>query len=74
MAAAYSGGVSAASDAEWRDNAGLYQAISRAIDWWFARDFTNYDCLDNGNVDGSTCTCGTPGLWNTNWFSNVSPR
>ncbi|KAI0741691.1 polysaccharide lyase family 8 protein [Daedaleopsis nitida] len=44
-------------------------AISSAMDFWFSRDFAIPACLDYGGED--ECPCGTPGLWNTNWFSNV---
>ena len=45
-------------------------AISLAMGFWFSNDFTNPACLDSGGDDA--CPCGTPGLWNTNWFANVS--
>ncbi|KAF8341531.1 chondroitin AC/alginate lyase [Cantharellus anzutake] len=44
-------------------------AITRAMDWWFLNDYSNLNCLDNGG--GAGCPCGTPGLWNTNWYSNI---
>ena len=37
--------------------------------FWFANDFAIPACLDSGGEDA--CPCDTPGLWNTNWFSNV---
>ena len=39
------------------------------MDFWFANDFTNPSCIDSGGT--TRCPCGTPGFWNTNWFSNV---
>lgn len=39
------------------------------MDYWFANDFTKLACLDSGGT--ATCPCSTPGLWNTNWYSNV---
>ena len=47
----------------------VLDALKRAMDYWFAHDYTNDACLDQGGL--STCPCGTPGLWNTNWYSNV---
>jgi hypothetical protein len=35
--------------------------------FWFANDFTDASCLDFGGDD--ECPCGTPGLWNTNWYA-----
>lgn len=84
MAAAWHGGFNGTS-AGFINNSTLLNQISTAMDWWFARDFTQPDCLDNGGA--GACPCGTPGayflpckvtlcswfigLWNTNWFSNV---
>jgi hypothetical protein len=68
MAAAYHGGTS--SSQTWVNSSALHQDISNAMDWWFARDFTTSDCLYNGG--NGNCPCGTAGMWNTNWFSNVS--
>lgn len=67
MSAAWHGGLAGAE--QYVKDPTLRAAITSAMDFWFANDFTNPSCLDNG---GSTsCPCGTPGLWNTNWFSNV---
>jgi hypothetical protein len=68
MAAAYHGG--APGGESWVNNSDLRQHISNAMDWWFARDFTTSDCLYSGGK--GNCSCGTAGMWNTNWFSNVS--
>ncbi|KIO26600.1 polysaccharide lyase family 8 protein [Tulasnella calospora MUT 4182] len=46
-------------------------ALDSAMDYWFSNDFTNNDCIDMGGLTNATCVCGTPGLWNTNWYSNV---
>ncbi|TFK57256.1 polysaccharide lyase family 8 protein [Heliocybe sulcata] len=67
MAAAFHGGVPRAD--QWVNNTALQNSISLAMDYWFANDFTPYGCLYDGG--DSQCPCGTPGLWNTNWFSNV---
>ncbi|EJF60682.1 polysaccharide lyase family 8 protein [Dichomitus squalens LYAD-421 SS1] len=67
MAAAWHGGLADASN--YKNDSSLLDAISRAMDYWFVNDFTNPSCLDQGGL--STCPCGTPGFWNTNWFSNI---
>lgn len=71
MAAAYHGGNPGSQ--QFVKNPTLQQSISAAMNWWFSRDFTASDCLYNGGNTGN-CPCGTPGLWNTNWFSNVRGR
>ncbi|KAG9042657.1 hypothetical protein FS837_010596, partial [Tulasnella sp. UAMH 9824] len=45
--------------------------LDTAMNYWFENDFTNNDCIDQGGLTNATCVCGTPGLWNTNWYSNV---
>ncbi|KIJ43946.1 polysaccharide lyase family 8 protein [Sphaerobolus stellatus SS14] len=67
LAAAWHGGFGTSSG--FVKNATLLAQIGSAMDWWFARDFTVPSCLDTGGT--GSCPCGTPGLWNTNWFSNV---
>ena len=58
-------------DAEqWVQSGQVRSAISSAMGFWFANDFANPSCLDSGG--DAACPCGTPGLWNTNWFSNVN--
>lgn len=68
MTAAWHGGLKGAKK-DYAGDPALTSAISSAMDFWFSRDFTVPGCLDQGNT--RTCPCGTPGLWNTNWFSNV---
>jgi hypothetical protein len=68
MSAAWHGVVAGAEAFAGQGN--LLQAIGRAMDFWFANDFTNPSCLDSGGTPA--CPCGTPGFWNTNWFSSVS--
>ncbi|KAI8996894.1 chondroitin AC/alginate lyase [Pilobolus umbonatus] len=46
-------------------------AISAGMDYWFQNDYTPDTCLDEGGLTNSTCPCGTPGLWNTNWFGQM---
>ena len=67
LAAAWHGGLAGASS--YANDSSLLDAISRAMDYWFVNDFTNPACLDQGGLPA--CPCGTPGFWNTNWFSNV---
>ncbi|KAG1833845.1 polysaccharide lyase family 8 protein [Suillus variegatus] len=67
MAAAWHGGLSGGQ--QYVNDSKTLAAISLAMDYWFANDFTNPACLDYGGTP--TCPCGTPGFWNTNWFSNV---
>ncbi|VDB99674.1 unnamed protein product [Peniophora sp. CBMAI 1063] len=47
----------------------LTSTILPAMEFWFDRDYTNDHCLDQGGRP--ECACDTPGLWNTNWYSNV---
>ena len=71
MASAYHGGIPISDGSEYAKDPSVLDAIKKAMDYWFANDFTNDACLDYGGE--SQCPCGTPGLWNTNWYSNVSP-
>ncbi|KAI8995602.1 galactose mutarotase-like protein [Trametes punicea] len=68
MAAAWHGGVEGSSES-FVNSSTLLDAIHRAMDYWFENDFQDQACLDSGGL--SSCPCGTPGLWNTNWFSNI---
>ncbi|KAI9456630.1 polysaccharide lyase family 8 protein [Russula earlei] len=67
MSAAWHGGLKGAE--QYVGNTTLASAISSAMNFWFLRDFTVSACLDQGGT--SSCPCGTPGFWNSNWFSNV---
>ncbi|KAF7335470.1 Polysaccharide lyase family 8 protein [Mycena venus] len=67
FASAWHGGFKNA--ANWTGDPGLRASISAAMAFWFNNDFTNPACIDSGGLDA--CPCGTPGLWNTNWFSNI---
>lgn len=49
----------------------LLSKINLALNYWFDNDFTEPDCLDSGGVSGYDCPCGTPGLWNKNWFNQA---
>ncbi|GJE86084.1 polysaccharide lyase family 8 protein [Phanerochaete sordida] len=67
MSAAWHGGLAGAD--QWVKDPTLLDAVHSAMDWWFENDFQDPSCLDSGGTDA--CPCGTPGLWNTNWFSNI---
>ncbi|KAJ8522569.1 hypothetical protein ONZ45_g911 [Pleurotus djamor] len=67
MAAAWHGGLEGTQ--KYVKDSSLRSALTRAIDFWFSNDFTNSACIDAGGT--SSCPCETPGLWNTNWFSNT---
>ncbi|KAF7436853.1 hypothetical protein PC9H_003686 [Pleurotus ostreatus] len=67
MAGAFHGGLDGTS--QFVKNDTFRAVISRAMDFWFSNDFTNDACIDSGG--SSSCPCDTPGLWNTNWFSNT---
>lgn len=53
-----------------QDKTAFSKAIT-ALNYWFDNDFTQSDCVDDGGVASGNCPCGTPGLWNKNWFAQV---
>ncbi|KAJ7070876.1 polysaccharide lyase family 8 protein [Mycena amicta] len=67
MAGAWHGALPGAT--QYAQNAALLAATKLALDYWFANDMTNLACLDQGGTDA--CPCGSPGLWNTNWFPGI---
>ncbi|KAJ6503511.1 polysaccharide lyase family 8 protein [Mycena vitilis] len=67
MAGAWHGGLTGAE--QYVKDPALRDKISLAMGYWFANDFKIPACLDSGGT--ATCPCGTPGLWNTNWFPNI---
>lgn len=69
MASGWHGGVPGSASSQYVNNSTLLDAISRAIGYWFQNDFTVPGCIDSGGT--TACPCGTPGLWNTNWYSNI---
>ncbi|KAG5720111.1 Chondroitinase-AC [Termitomyces sp. T112] len=69
MAAAWHGGLSGAN--QYVKDTTIRAAISRAMDYWFSRDFTNLACLASGGTVSCPCTNLNNSLWNTNWFSNI---
>lgn len=67
FSAAWHGGLKNAL--QFANSSALRANISLAMNFWFENDFTDPSCLDFGGE--SACPCGTPGLWDTNWYSNV---
>ncbi|KAI0735198.1 polysaccharide lyase family 8 protein [Earliella scabrosa] len=67
FASAWHGGFRNAE--QWVKSDQVRTAISSAMGFWFENDFPIPACLDSGGEDA--CPCGTPGLWNTNWFPNT---
>ncbi|KAG8892478.1 hypothetical protein FRC00_011991, partial [Tulasnella sp. 408] len=58
---------------QFANNATVKQDLDLAMNWWFANDFNETSCLDKGGLSHpGTCPCSTPGMWNTNWFANLS--
>jgi hypothetical protein len=53
-----------------KDTVAFNRAIS-ALNYWFDNDFTQSDCVDDGGIAKGNCPCGTPGLWNKNWYAQV---
>lgn len=70
MAAAWHGGIPDGAP-EHVKNKDLRQAISRAADYWFSRDFSNSnpDCLDSGNT--ARCPCDNPAK--SLWYTHLCP-
>ncbi|OAQ80852.1 polysaccharide lyase family 8 [Purpureocillium lilacinum] len=68
FAAAWSG-ANPSIDAKWKGSEDLMSAISKGLDYWFDNDYKPADCMGNGGNAG--CPCGTPGLWNTNWYGQA---
>lgn len=67
LASAFHGGLEGAD--QFVKSNQVRSAISSAMGFWFSNDFSNIACLDQGGE--AACACGTSGLWNRNWFSNV---
>ncbi|KAI8081019.1 chondroitin AC/alginate lyase [Thamnidium elegans] len=53
------------------NSSSLLPPISKALDYWFDHNYVPDTCLDQGGLENSTCPCGTPGFWNTNWFGQM---
>ncbi|KAJ3511292.1 hypothetical protein NLJ89_g4183 [Agrocybe chaxingu] len=70
MAGAWHGGVPGGT--QFVKDPNLRAAISRAMDYWFNRDFANNPaCLDSGGTSACSCDNADNSLWNTNWYSNI---
>ncbi|KAG4070345.1 hypothetical protein HA402_006487 [Bradysia odoriphaga] len=54
-----------------QDDRDLFDKINSGLNWWFDRDFTETDCVNGGGQDHLNCPCGTPGMWNTNWYGQM---
>ncbi|KAI9487326.1 MAG: chondroitin AC/alginate lyase [Benjaminiella poitrasii] len=59
------------SNIESTSDNSLLPQISKAMDYWFDNNYEPDTCLDEGGLSNSTCQCGTPGFWNTNWFGQM---
>ncbi|KAJ3473106.1 hypothetical protein NLG97_g10515 [Lecanicillium saksenae] len=70
LASAWSG-ASVVADQKWANNTKAWDSISNGLDYWFKNDYEPADCMGNGGIDSSGCPCGTPGLWNTNWYGQA---
>ncbi|KAJ7573686.1 polysaccharide lyase family 8 protein [Mycena floridula] len=69
LAGAWHGGMP--DSADFVQNPNVQQAISRGMDWWFSRDFTNDACLDSGSTPTCPCNPADDTMWNANWFASV---
>lgn len=67
LASAWSG-VNPTVPQKWAHDDNLYKAISKGLDYWFDNDYSPDDCIGYGGSDKHNCPCGTPGLWNSNWY------
>ncbi|ORX36761.1 chondroitin AC/alginate lyase [Kockovaella imperatae] len=68
LAAAWTG-LNPAIPSNWTHDTALLSATQKGMDWWFENDYNSTDCIGAGG--SGSCPCGTPGLWNTNWFDQV---
>ncbi|KAJ6440589.1 polysaccharide lyase family 8 [Purpureocillium lavendulum] len=68
FAAAWSG-ANPSIPAKWKGSDELMSAISKGLDYWFDNDYEPAGCMGNGGTP--SCPCGTPGLWNTNWYGQA---
>ena len=62
-------GLNPNAPANYSQSPAVFSAATKALDWWIEHDYNNTACLQYGGT--STCPCGTPGLWNTNWWHQV---
>ncbi|KAG9240025.1 polysaccharide lyase family 8 protein [Calycina marina] len=64
-------GLNPAVSSNWTQYDQLLSAVSKGIDYWFDNDYTESDCMGLGGQDDGDCPCGTPGLWNQNWYDQA---
>ncbi|KAG1105926.1 hypothetical protein G6F42_016907 [Rhizopus arrhizus] len=64
------GALAAAYAKNPTDSALLAKALL-ALNYWLDNDFTTNDCIDWGGNSAGSCPCGTPGLWNRNWYNQI---
>ena len=62
-------GLNPNSPAEYVNSSEVFAAATKAFDWWITNDYNNTACLQYGGQ--AACPCGTPGLWDTNWYHQV---
>nr|7R2X_A Chain A, Mannuronic acid specific lyase [Paradendryphiella salina]7R2X_B Chain B, Mannuronic acid specific lyase [Paradendryphiella salina] len=67
FASAWSG-LNPAAPSNWTQDDRLLSAVLTGMDYWFENDYTESDCMGQGGEDEYNCPCGTPGLWNQNWY------
>ncbi|OBZ87324.1 Chondroitinase-AC [Choanephora cucurbitarum] len=48
-----------------------FDAAMLALNYWINNDYNSTDCIRRGGNSKGNCPCGTPGLWNTNWYSQL---
>jgi hypothetical protein len=70
MISIYLGSLASAYVSDPTDTASLSKSLL-ALNYWFDNDYVSLDCVENGGVASKKCPCGTPGLWNKNWFDQV---
>ncbi|CEJ80059.1 hypothetical protein VHEMI00264 [[Torrubiella] hemipterigena] len=64
-------GVNLEVSTQWKGDAKVMAAISKGLDYWFNNDYKQADCVGDGGDPNKGCPCGTPGLWNTNWYGQT---
>ncbi|KAL7936407.1 polysaccharide lyase family 8 protein [Trichoderma chlorosporum] len=64
-------GVNPAVSSSWAKDPKLLAAVQKGLDYWFSNDYTPADCMGDGGDATKECPCGTPGLWNTNWYDQA---
>ncbi|ETR98059.1 polysaccharide lyase family 8 protein [Trichoderma reesei RUT C-30] len=64
-------GVNPVVSSSWAKDPKLLAAVQKGLDYWFSNDYTPADCMGDGGDASKGCPCGTPGLWNTNWYDQA---